>query len=107
VSYVVPVLQLGRFAGSSSTELQRWTRGFWFDGRLILAWHDVAMRTVGNVPATVVADQADANRLASLEDVLARCRARGGAVIDVVVQDEFTHDVIVRSDGVFLVFDTT
>jgi hypothetical protein len=47
------------------------------------------------------------DRLKTLEDVLAWCRANGGNVIDVVVQDEFTHDVIVQEPTGFLVFDTT
>jgi len=51
-----------------------------------------------------------AARLDTLEDVI-----RGGfaqrppwELLDVIVQDEFTHDVIVRgSADAFLVFDTT
>ena len=46
--------------------------------------------------------------LATLEEVLAWCRATGGDVADVIVQDEFTHDVIVRAQPPsFVVFDTT
>ena len=47
------------------------------------------------------------DRLKTLEDVLAWCRATGANIIDVVVQDEFTHDVIVEEPRGFLVFDTT
>ena len=49
------------------------------------------------------------DRLKTLEDVLVWGRAHGGEIIDVVVQDEFTHDVIVRTADPrrFLVFDTT
>ncbi|HUS33502.1 MAG TPA: hypothetical protein VMZ53_33600 [Kofleriaceae bacterium] len=47
------------------------------------------------------------DRLRTLEDVLAWCRAHGGNIVDVIVQDEFTHDVIVEEPGGFLVFDTT
>lgn len=47
------------------------------------------------------------DRLKTLEDVLAWCRANRANVVDVVVQDEFTHDVIVEEPGGFLVFDTT
>jgi hypothetical protein len=49
------------------------------------------------------------DRLKTLEDVLVWCRATRANVVDVVVQDEFTHDVIVRlqDPGGFLVFDTT
>jgi hypothetical protein len=47
-------------------------------------------------------------RLDTLEEVLAWCRATGGDVQDIVVQDEFTHDVIVRArERSFVVFDTT
>jgi hypothetical protein len=47
------------------------------------------------------------DRLKTLEDVLSWCRANGATVVDVVVQDEFTHDVIVQEPTGFLVFDTT
>lgn len=62
------------------------------------------LRVVGAVAADVVAGHAPATRLETLEDVL----RWGGHVLEVVVQDEYTHDVIVRghADG-FLVFDTT
>jgi hypothetical protein len=47
------------------------------------------------------------DRLETLEDVL----RWGGHVLEVVVQDEYTHDVIVRPPGgaadQVLVFDTT
>jgi hypothetical protein len=46
--------------------------------------------------------------LATLEDVLAWAHPRGYDVVDVIVQDEFTHDVIVRAaPPTFLCFDTT
>lgn len=33
---------------------------------------------------------------------------RGGRVTDVVIQDEFTHDVVVaHADAIYLVFDST
>lgn len=64
------------------------------------------LRVVGDVPPVKVSALASATRLATLEDVL----RWGGDVLAVVVQDEYTHDVVVRgpggSDG-FLVFDTT
>ena len=50
---------------------------------------------------------ASLERLKTLEDVLIWCRAVGGNIIDVIVQDEFTHDVIVQEPARFLVFDTT
>jgi hypothetical protein len=44
---------------------------------------------------------------ATLEDVLAYGLPRRWDVVEVVVQDEFTHDVIVTTPSRFLVFDTT
>lgn len=64
------------------------------------------LRPVGSVPAATLTDLAHASRLETLEDVL---RA-GFDVLDVVVQDEFTHDVVTRGRAgvpVFVVFDTT
>ena len=42
--------------------------------------------------------------LRTLEDIV---RWRGGEIVDVVVQDEYTHDVIVVTGAGFVVFDTT
>ena len=42
-------------------------------------------------------------RLETLEDVIAAKLD----IVDVIVQDEYTHDVIVRRAGDYLVFDTT
>jgi len=49
------------------------------------------------------------DHLQTLEQVLAWAHAQRPAadVVDVVVQDEFTHDVIVHSGATYLVFDTT
>ncbi len=61
---------------------------------------------VGDVPPAHAAALASATRLATLEDVL----RWGGDVIEVIVQDEYTHDVVARAPGAvanFLVFDTT
>ena len=60
----------------------------------------------------------DAGKLQALEDALARQRtledivrgtlARGDLITEVVVQDEFTHDVVVPwPGGLYLVYDTT
>lgn len=51
----------------------------------------------------------EAQRLRTLEDILAWGQAHRPAydVVDVVVQDEYTHDVVVRAGGEYLVFDTT
>ena len=51
-----------------------------------------------------------AKRLRTLEDVvrwgLAQPTSR--VILDVVIQDEFTHDVVLEwRDGLFVVFDTT
>jgi len=64
-----------------------------------------AMREVRVVGAAIISDELAASvaRLDTLEDVL----HAGWHVVDVVVQDEFTHDVIVRGPFVHLVFDTT
>jgi len=51
----------------------------------------------------VVASLGSAALLVGLEDLV----RWGGDIVEVVVQDEFTHDVVVRADGGFLVFDTT
>jgi hypothetical protein len=58
------------------------------------------LRTVGEIrePGRLAA----AARCETLEEVLS-----WGELVDVVVQDEFTHDVIVRAVAGFLVFDTT
>ena len=39
----------------------------------------------------------------TLEDVL----ALGHQIVEIVVQDEYTHDVIAHAPAGFLVFDTT
>ena len=61
-----------------------------------------ALRAVGAIDEATLARHASATRLDTLEDVL----HWGGHVLEVVVQDEYTHDVLVERDG-FLVFDTT
>lgn len=64
------------------------------------------------------AGQVDPSRLEALEQSIASHRltehvmrgltALGGELEDVVEQDEFTIDLVVRlSDGLFLVYDTT
>ena len=65
------------------------------------------MRVVGRVEHDVVTSLAAVERLVSLENVLAWCHARSADLLDVIVQDEFTHDVIVRATPAFLCFDTT
>lgn len=45
--------------------------------------------------------------LATLEDVLAWLSATRGELLEVIVQDEYTHDVVCRLADGYLVFDTT
>ena len=48
------------------------------------------------------------DKLRTLEELLVWCRAHRADVVDVVVQDEFTHDVLVReAAGSYLCFDST
>jgi hypothetical protein len=42
-----------------------------------------------------------------MEDVLAWTFANQAELVEVIVQDEYTHDVIVRAPDGWLVFDTT
>ena len=60
------------------------------------------LRAVGDA---VPAPYASAAKLATLEEVV----RWPGTIVEVIVQDEFTHDVIVAADDGdgFLVFDTT
>jgi hypothetical protein len=63
------------------------------------------LRQVGAVSDADRERLAFAGRLATLEDVL---RA-GLDVVDVIVQDEYTHDVVTRRPGAaaYVCFDTT
>jgi hypothetical protein len=55
--------------------------------------------------APIPDEQALVAGLATLEDVVRRPDL---ALVEVIVQDEYTHDVIVRrGDARYLVFDTT
>jgi len=63
-----------------------------------------APRAVGSVSPEIVDRLGSVCGLDTLEDVL----RWGGDVVDVIVQDEYTHDVVVRGPTPgFLVFDTT
>ena len=47
-------------------------------------------------------------RQRTLEEVVRATVARGEEITDVIVQDEFTHDVVVPwRPGLYLVYDTT
>lgn len=67
------------------------------------------LRPVGDVAPDALARAAAATGLETLEDVLRFGLAQHPAwdIAEVVVQDEFTHDVIVAGPAAFLVFDTT
>ena len=45
----------------------------------------------------------------TLEAVMkwAFARTPPAALVNVVTQDEFTHDVVIKAEGIYLVFDTT
>lgn len=64
-----------------------------------------SLRVVGEVAREDAVRLEVATKLQTLEDVL----RWGGDVVEVVVQDEYTHDVVVRvrDVGPYLVFDTT
>jgi prephenate dehydrogenase len=64
------------------------------------------LRLVGVIDAEVVGILTPATSFDTLEEVV---RWPLGMIADVVIQDEYTHDVIVRisSQTVHLVFDTT
>jgi hypothetical protein len=78
----------------------------WQDSRVPEA--RIELRIVGGVAPEAVTRAHAATRLATLEDVLRFGFAQRPAwdVVDVVVQDELTHDVVVRGPA-YLVFDTT
>jgi hypothetical protein len=74
------------------------------------------MRTIpvtsanGASPRAVGNARAAAARLATLADILAWGRAKSppAAVVEIVTQDEYTHDVVLPFGGDhFLVFDAT
>jgi hypothetical protein len=46
-------------------------------------------------------------RFDSLEDVIRWGFAHDHEIVEVIVQDEFTHDVVMRTGDTFHIFDTT
>jgi len=61
------------------------------------------MRVVGQLPPELVARLAIATKVSTIGEVLSL-----GDIVDVIVQDEYTHDVVVRAAApAHLVFDTT
>ncbi len=83
----------------------RLARCVWQDG---VVTRELRIATAGIAPE-LVARLSPAVRLETLEDVLRSGFTQGPAwqLADVIVQDEFTHDVIVEGPAAFLVFDTT
>jgi hypothetical protein len=71
----------------------------------------VQVTGVGGVPpAVVLRAEAELGRLPTLADVFdwARRQDPPGAVLDIVTQDEYTHDIVLPFDGAhFLAFDAT
>jgi len=66
------------------------------------------LRVVGSLSPDAFARLAGADRAETLEDVLAWCVTHASDIVDVIVQDEFTHDVVVRGPApAYLCFDTT
>lgn len=63
---------------------------------------------VGLDPATLAALAAVVAEHRTLAEVVRWCGARRSPPLDVVTQDEYTHDVIVHYEGrLHLVYDTT
>jgi len=55
------------------------------------------------------ADALTDGSIKTLEELLVICVASGGrtSIVRVVVQDEYTHDVVVRDSDRWLVYDST
>lgn len=62
-----------------------------------------ALRACGEVSDQRAAPLAWVAQLDTLEDVL----QRGLSIADVVVQDEYTHDIVTIVDELYVVFDST
>lgn len=62
-----------------------------------------SLRTCGEVSDQRAAPLAWVAQLDTLEDVL----RRGLSIVDVVVQDEYTHDVVTTAGELYVVFDST
>ena len=78
-------------------------------GKMVLVTRELRLAAAGMAPE-LVARLSPAVELDTLEDVLRFGCAQRPAweLADVIVQDEFTHDVIVEGPApAFLVFDTT
>ena len=68
------------------------------------------LRVAGSgVASEVLARLGPATGLATLHEVLQFAFAQGPPweLAEVIVQDEYTHDVVIQAGAAFLVFDTT
>lgn len=61
------------------------------------------LRAIGEIGGETLARLEPATRFDSLEDLLAWTHD----LVEIVVQDEFTHDVVMRVAPAYLAFDTT
>lgn len=61
------------------------------------------LRAIGSVDEETLGRLAPATQFDSLEDLLAWTHD----LVEIVVQDEFTHDVVMRIAASYLAFDTT
>jgi hypothetical protein len=61
------------------------------------------MRVVGTLDPAQIARGEPATRLGSLDQAI----TAGLDILDVVVQDEYTHDIVAMCNGVVVVLDTT
>ncbi len=62
-----------------------------------------SLRTCGEISVQRAAPLAWVAQLDTLEDVL----QRGLSIADVVVQDEYTHDIVTTVGELYVVFDST
>jgi hypothetical protein len=68
------------------------------------------LRVVGTLPAEIAARLAIAPKFVTLAELLTWGLAQSPPceIVEVVVQDEFTHDIVVRGPApAYLCFDTT
>ena len=61
------------------------------------------LRTIGVIDAATLARVASATSFDTLEELL----AWNHDLVEIVVQDEYTHDVVMRATPAYLCFDTT
>jgi hypothetical protein len=61
------------------------------------------LRPIGVIDAATLARLAPATTFDTLEELL----AWNHDLVEIVVQDEFTHDVVMRATPAYLCFDTT